>query len=164
MVVRLRGLRGVQKRRGGLQVRGGARGLVVPWVVSQKGRGRAARAGAGAARATASAARASAAPHPLRRAEVPGGRRRDGRGGTRWRSAGPRVLLRGDFTAFPHLLELRSAVLEPDFDLCGKRTWALVEEPGSLAARGGNRERPPAPGGLLAPLEVISKSWCLCVL
>ena len=122
VVVRLRGLRRVQQRRSGLQVRSGARGLVVPRVVSQESRGGAARAGAGAARAAAAAARAAAAPHPLRRAEVPGGRRRGRRRSTRWRGAGPRVLLRRDLTALPHFLELGSAVLEPDFDLCGKGT------------------------------------------
>lgn len=99
---------------------------MVPRVVAQESRSRAARAGAGATRAAAAAARA--APHPLRRAEVPGGRRRDGRRSTRRRGAGPRVLLRGDLTAFPHLLELGSTVLEPDFDLCGKGTRALVED------------------------------------
>lgn len=123
VVVRLRGLRRVQQRRGGLQVRSGAGGLVVPRVVAQERRGRAAWAGAGAARPAAAAARAAAAaPHPLRRAEVPGGRRRGWRRSTRGRGAGPRVLLRRDLTAFPHLLELGSAVLEPDFDLCGKGT------------------------------------------
>lgn len=95
---------------------------MVPRVVAQEGRGRAARARARAARAVASAARAAAAPHSLRRAEVPGGWRGDGRRSAGWRGAGPRVLLRGDLTAFPHLLELGSAVLEPDFDLCGERT------------------------------------------
>lgn len=129
VVVRLRGLRGVQQWRGGLQVRGGARGLVVPRVVAQESGGRAARAGAGAAGAAAPAGRA-AAPHPWRPAEVPRGWRRDGRRGTRWRSAGPRVLLGGDLAALPHLLEFGSAILEPDFDLCGKRMEGLVEEPG----------------------------------
>lgn len=95
----------------------------IPRVVAQESRGGAARAGAGAARAAAAAARAAAAPpHPLRRAEVPGGRRRGRRRSTRWRGAGPRVLLRRDLTALPHFLELGSAVLEPDFDLCGKGT------------------------------------------
>lgn len=113
---------------------------MIPRVVAQKRGGGAARAGAGAARATATAARA-AAPHPLRRAEVPGGWRRDRWGGTRWRSAGSRVLLRGDLTAFPHLLELGSAVLEPDFDLCRKKEKHLglvQEEPGRFGRlRGG---------------------------
>lgn len=109
---------------------------MVPRVVAQESRGRAARAGARAARAAAAAARAAAAPHPLRRAEVPGGRRRHRRRSTRWRGAGPGVLFRRDLTAFPHLLELGPAVLEPDFDLCGKGTQALVEEPGSGAGEG----------------------------
>lgn len=122
VVMRLRGLRRVQQRRRGLQVRGGARGLVVPRVVAQESRGRAARAGAGATRAAATAARAAAASHPLRRTEVPGGGCRGRWRSTRWRGAGPRVLLRRDLTALPHLLELGSAILEPDFDLCGKGT------------------------------------------
>lgn len=105
---------------------------MVPRVVSQKSRGGAARAGAGAARAAASAAWA-AARHPLLRAEVPGCWRRNRRGGTWWGSAGSRVLLCGDLATLPHLLELGSAVLEPDFDLCRKKRKsprALVQEPG----------------------------------
>lgn len=112
---------------------------MVPRVVAQESRGRAARAGAGAARAAAAAARAAAAPHPLRRAEVPGGRRRHRRRSARWRGAGPRMLFRRDLTAFPHLLELGPAVLEPDFDLCGKGTRALVEEPDLGQGRGGGK-------------------------
>lgn len=121
VVMRLRSLRGMQEWRGGLQVGRRARSLVIPRVVSQKSRGGAARAGARAARAAASAARAAAARHPLRRAEVPGCWRRDRRGGTWWGSAGSRVLLCRDLAAFPHLLELGSAVLEPDFDLCRQK-------------------------------------------
>lgn len=142
---------------------------MVPRVVAQEGRGRAARAGARAAGAAAAAAGAATAPHPLRRAEVPGGRRRHGRGSTRWRGAGPRVLFRRDLTAFPHLLELGPAVLEPDFDLCGKGTRTLVEEPGSGAGEGRSVEstrgrradhvpRPPRLGWLPLYWEAISEN------
>lgn len=131
MMVRLRGLRRVQQRRCRLQVRGGARGLVVPGVVAQESRRRAAGAGTRAARAAAAAAWAAAAPHPWRGAEVPVSGRRDGWRSARGRGASPGVLLRGDLPAFPHLLELGSAVLKPDFDLRGKGTQVLVEAPGS---------------------------------
>lgn len=155
---------------------------MVPRVVAQERRGRTAGAGARAARAAAGPA---AAPHPLRRAEVPGGRCGDGRRSTRRRRAGPGVLLRGDLTAFPHLLELGPAVLEPDFDLCGKRTRALVEETRHQAREEGRVPRPPARGGSPAPCagrgipgrdlggcdgsysaarssQKVQESWCLC--
>lgn len=48
------------------------------------------------------------------------------------------MLLGGDLTAFPHLLELGSAVLEPDFNLCGKKEKRLsfiVQEPGQEVGR-----------------------------
>lgn len=129
---------------------------MVPRVVSQKGRGGAARAGARAARTAASAARAAAS-HPLRRAEVPGCWRRDRRGGTRRRSAGSRVLLGGYLAAFPHLLELGSAVLEPDFDLCRKKGKALSFSTGTWAGGwwsgdGGRADLGSGPPLLLATL------------